>query len=81
MRPHVFGRRPKYCLALKPAIIWVRCVKCGAPHPEYFGPSHLDAQAAEIAFLRQEYLRTAAFLMGRQPAKARRARSHTKRRH
>ncbi|HYY52549.1 MAG TPA: hypothetical protein VE755_06740 [Myxococcales bacterium] len=62
MRAHVFGQKPKYCLALKPAVIWVRCAKCGAPHEEYLGPSDLDAKAAETAFLRQEYVRTAAFL-------------------
>ena len=73
MRPHVFEKKPKYCLALKPSIIWVRCAKCGAPHEEYLGPKSFDAEAAETAFLLQEYVRTAAYLAN-APANPRRGR-------
>ena len=72
MRPHVFVQKPKYCLAFKPAIIWVRCATCGKPHQDYLGPLDADPNAAEISFLRQEYLRTAAFLARKAPAKLRR---------
>jgi hypothetical protein len=78
MPPHVFAQKPKYCLALKPAIIWVRCAKCGAPHEEYLGPRNFDARAAQISFLLQEYLRTVASLKGRRQATLRRGRSRSK---
>jgi hypothetical protein len=74
MRPHVFVQKPKYCLAIKPAVIWVRCAKCGTPHQDYLGPLDADPNAVEISFLRQEYLRTAALLSGKGPAKLRRGR-------
>ena len=77
MQRHVFVQKPKYCLALKPAIIWVRCAKCGAPHEEYLGPRNFDAKAAEASFLLQEYLRTASFLGDNRSAR-RRGRSRLK---
>jgi len=76
MRAHVFVQKPKYSLAFKPAVIWVRCAKCGKPHQDYLGPLDADPAAAEISFLRQEYLRTAALLSGKPPAKLRRGRRH-----
>jgi hypothetical protein len=72
MRPHVFVQKPKYCLAFKPAVIWVQCANCGAPHQDVLGPLDADPSAVEISFLRQEYLRTAAFLSSKLPAKLRR---------
>jgi hypothetical protein len=72
MRPHVFVEKPKYCLAFKPAVIWVRCANCGKPHHDYLGPLDADPNAAEISFLRQEYLRTAALLSNKAPGKLRR---------
>jgi hypothetical protein len=57
MRPYVFKSRPKFCLAYKPAVIWVECPKCGHPHEEYFGPPNRDERAAEVAFLQREYHR------------------------
>ena len=69
MRPHVFVQKPKYCLAFKPALIWVRCANCGTPHEDYLGPLDADPSAAEISFLRQEYLRTVGFLSSKPPAK------------
>jgi len=57
MRPYVFKARPKFCLAYRPAVIWVACQKCGHPHEEYFGPPDRDARGAEIAFLKREYHR------------------------
>src|SRR5205807_1824061 len=50
MRPYVFKARPKFCLAYRPAVIWVACQKCGHPHEEYFGPPDRDARAAESAY-------------------------------
>ena len=70
MRAHVFSKKPKFCLALKPGIIWVRCVKCGTPHQEYFGPPNRDEKAAERAFVRAEYQRVAKILQekaGKKP--------------
>ena len=72
MRPHVFVQKPKYCLAFKPAVIWVRCASCGTPHRDYLGPPNADPSAVEVSFLRQEYLRTAGFLSSQPPAKLRR---------
>ena len=76
MRAHVFPRKPTYCLAFKPGLIWVRCPKCGRPHEEYFGPRNRDERAAEIAFLRAEYQRLAALMNDKQkkPARQRTAR-------
>jgi hypothetical protein len=53
MRGHVFPRLPKYCVALKPGLLWVRCPDCGKPHREYFGPTDRDERNAEILFLRR----------------------------
>jgi len=72
VRPHVFVQKPKYCLAFKPAVIWVRCANCGTPHQDYLGPLDADPSAVEISFLRQEYLRTVRFLSSKLPAKPRR---------
>src|SRR2546425_12502640 len=65
MRPYVFRARPKFCLAYKPAMIWVACPKCGHPHEEYFGPPDRDERAAEVAFLQREYQRLAEIAGGR----------------
>jgi len=47
---------------LKPSVIMVRCVDCGRPHEEYFGPSDRDEQKAEIELLRKELAAAAAIL-------------------
>ena len=65
MRPYVFKARPKFCLAYKPAVIWVQCPKCGQPHEEYFGPPDRDERAAEVAFLQREYRRLVEMLRAR----------------
>jgi hypothetical protein len=65
MRRYVFKSRPKFCLAYKPAVIWVQCPKCGHPHEEYFGPPDRDERAAEVAFLQREYQRLAEIARGR----------------
>jgi len=65
MRPYVFKARPKFCLAYKPAMIWVACPKCGHPHEEYFGPADGDARAAEVAFLQRAYHRVTEIARGR----------------
>ena len=65
MRPYVFRARPKFCLAYKPAMIWVACPKCGHPHEEYFGPPDRDERAAEVAFLQREYQRLAEIARAR----------------
>jgi len=65
MRPYVFKARPKFCLAYKPAVIWVECPKCGHPHEEYFGPADRDVRAAEVAFLQRAYHRVAEIARGR----------------
>ena len=75
MRPHVFTAKPPYCLALKPALIWVRCPKCGHPHQEYLGPPDLDSRGAEIHFLRSEWDRLAAMVIGRNSPPRRRGRA------
>ncbi len=75
MRAHVFATSPRYCLACKPAIIRVRCPKCGHPHSEYFGPENLDEREAENAFLRAEVQRLAALIGSRNDEKPRRERS------
>jgi hypothetical protein len=66
MRPHVFAVKPRYCLAFKPAIVWVRCPGCGQPHREYLGPDDLDERGAEIEFFRRECERLAAMLLGKK---------------
>ena len=66
MRPYVFKARPKFCLAYRPAVIWVACQKCGHPHEEYFGPPDRDARAAEIAFLKREYQRVVEIARARE---------------
>ena len=72
MRPYVFSKRPRFCLALKPKIIWVRCPKCGNPHQEYLGPRDRDEKAAERAFIRAEYQRLAAIVQEAEEKKLRR---------
>jgi hypothetical protein len=62
MPAHVFAKRPKFCMALKPGIIWVRCVTCGRPHPEYLGPRHRDEKESEIEFLRGALQRLGAIV-------------------
>ena len=42
MSGYVFSKLPKYCVAMKPGVLWVRCPDCGKPHQEYFGPSDRD---------------------------------------
>jgi len=64
MRGHVFSKLPKYCVALKPGMLWVRCRECGRPHQEYFGPEDRDERNAEIVFLRQELDVAASMLFG-----------------
>jgi hypothetical protein len=60
MRPgNVFNKLPKFCVGLKPALIWVRCPgrkghPCGRPHHKYFGPKDRDEAMAELEFLRRE---------------------------
>jgi hypothetical protein len=65
MRSHVFSQLPKYCAALKPGMLWVRCSKCGRPHQEYFGPKDRDERNAEIVFLRHELGVAMAIALGR----------------
>jgi len=62
MPAHVFAKKPKFCLAIKPAVIWVRCITCGRPHPEYLGPRDRDDKEAELRFLRAEVQRLGAIL-------------------
>jgi hypothetical protein len=50
----MFMRKPKFCVAFKPSMIWVRCSQCGAPHQEYFGPEDRDERGAEAQLLRRE---------------------------
>jgi hypothetical protein len=64
MRGHVFSKLPKYCVALKPGMLWVRCRVCGKPHQEYFGPKDRDERKAEIVFLRQELEVASSILAG-----------------
>jgi hypothetical protein len=65
MSGHVFSKLPKYCVAMKPGVLWVRCPDCGKPHQEYFGPSDRDERTAEIVFLRHELEAAAAILFDR----------------
>jgi hypothetical protein len=65
MRSHVFAQLPKYCVALKPGMLWVRCSECGRPHQEYFGPKDRDERNAEIVFLRHELEVAMAIALGR----------------
>jgi len=67
MRGHVFSKLPKYCVALKPGMVWVRCLDCGTPHQEYFGPKDHDERKAEILLLRQELQVAAAILATHHP--------------
>ena len=53
MRAHVFATSPRYCLACKPAIIRVRCPKCGHPHSEYFGPENLGETVRRVEALKR----------------------------
>jgi hypothetical protein len=83
MRDHVFSKLPRYCLGLKPGLLWVRCPACRKPHREYFGPKDRDERNAEIVFLQKE-LEVAASILAAQRASARqrsgRGRSGTRRR-
>src|SRR2546425_13343104 len=67
MRGHVFSKLPKYCVAIKPGVLWVRCPECGRPHQEYFGPKDRDERNAEVAFLRRELKVAASILADRAP--------------
>jgi hypothetical protein len=73
MRGHVFLKLPKYCVGLKPGVLWVRCPDCGKPHQEYFGPADRDERNAEIAFLRRELQVAASILFGRHASRPVRA--------
>jgi hypothetical protein len=77
MRPHVFLAKPKFCVALKPGLIKVRCPKCGHPHYEYFGPKNRDEAGAEMEMLRGALDRAFAILAknGGNGSGRRRARS------
>ena len=66
MTGHVFSKLPKYCVAMKPGVLWVRCPDCGKPHQEYFGPSDHDERNAEMVFLRRQLESAAAILSGRR---------------
>src|SRR3954471_14563531 len=68
MRAHVFAVKPHYCVAFKPALIWVRCPECGHPHQEYLGPQDLDERRAELEFFRQECERLEAMMLGTKTA-------------
>jgi hypothetical protein len=67
MSRHVFSKLPKYSVAMKPGVLWVRCAKCGKPHQEYFGPADRDERTAELLFLRRELEAAASILLGRHP--------------
>jgi hypothetical protein len=62
---HVFASKPKFCCALKPTLIMVRCPTCGSPHEEYFGPADRDERAAEVQLLRQELAAATAIILDR----------------
>ena len=64
MRAHVFAAKPKFCLAMRPGIVLVRCPKCGHPHEEYLGPRDRDEASAQLAFYQREYQNLAAILSG-----------------
>jgi hypothetical protein len=68
---HVFASKPKFCCALKPSLIMVRCPTCGRPHEEYFGPPDRDEQKAEVQLLRQELAVAVAIVMARSDGAAR----------
>jgi len=65
MSGHVFSKLPKYCVAMKPGVLWVRCPDCGKPHLEYFGPPDRDERNAEIVFLRHELEVASSILLRR----------------
>jgi hypothetical protein len=65
MRSHTFEKKPKFCVAFRPSMIWVRCAKCGAPHEEYFGPDDRDEKGAENQLLRRELEAAAAIVSAR----------------
>jgi len=65
MSGHVFSKLPKYSVALKPGVLWVRCPDCGKAHQEYFGPTDRDERNAEIAFLHRELELAESILFGR----------------
>jgi hypothetical protein len=62
MRPYTFAKKPKYCSSYRPATITVRCLKCGRPHQEYFGPQDHDALRAELAMLHEALDRASAII-------------------
>jgi hypothetical protein len=62
---HVFASKPKFCCALKPSLIMVRCSTCGFPHEEYFGPADRDERSAEVQLLRQELAAATAIVCDR----------------
>ena len=70
MSGHVFSKLPKYCVAMKPALLWVRCPECGRPHQEYFGPADRDERNAEMVFLRRELQAASSILLGHRAADA-----------
>jgi hypothetical protein len=75
MSAYVFAKTPKFCLGIKPGVIWVRCVKCGRPHREYLGPRDRDEMATEVEFLRGEVDRLTAMLRAEHAAGPPRRRS------
>ena len=81
MRGHVFPKLPKYCLALKPGMVWVRCPDCGKPHQEYLGPKDHDESKAEILLLREELRIAASILATEHGANPMRTASRTRTRH
>jgi len=64
-RPHVFSVKPRFCVALKPALIQVRCRTCGLSHSEYLGPRNRDERQAEMELLRWELQAAAAIISAR----------------
>ena len=68
MRPHMFAKKPKFCVVFKPSMIWVRCPQCGTPHQEYFGPEDRDEKRAEAQLLRRELDAATAIVLARSHA-------------
>jgi hypothetical protein len=69
---HVFAKLPKWCVSLKPGVLWVRCPHCGRPRREYFGPPNRDAMLAELRFLRRQLEVAFEILASRHSVEARR---------
>jgi hypothetical protein len=65
----IFTKLPKYNVAFKPGVLWVRCKKCGQTHQEYFGPRNRDERTAEMMFLRHE-LQVALKILADRPTRS-----------